>query len=499
MNDLEIRKQILSATKNLDAYKGLVIQAAEGQPSYYNANEAVLNFYPEVREAVLRNTGGARIKLSPGISTVPTLPEFVSQTCRGIGDPNLYVNYSAPFGTTSAVSALRKVESASLTSTKDILYPANGIYITSGGTEAVNLAYEYVRQLEPGAKAAVLGLSYYIFPFVSARLGMDSDTLIADSIIPSKKTAFLPKPEEVAEKLGDKTKMLIAVQPTNPTGEYYTREDIEKLVSLAVERNLLILSDNAFSDLVYEPEKFATFEQVAFEKGELDRILTVRSYSKNYNVPGLRIGYLATSNPEVGRDLSFISERIKCCPPTVFSNLINFVSLMQNIDIDRKRDPEKPTRKVIGTLNPEYDFGQGPNPNGSLEKKYRGYRKFMDQMLDFYGRNFDLIGQTLADDMVAGNDKNAAFNTLAKIRGIGPDTNFFDFCVNLYMTCGVETQIGPCFGLGQRRWEEDLGFWLRVTYTLPPEDLARALRTVTVFRDVYQDNPKQFIETGMRF
>lgn len=502
MREIDIRSQIMAGADNIRRDKSignLVVNAASGQPSYYNANEAVLNFYPEIREAMLKNTNGRRIKLSPGISELPTFPTFITKAQEGIANPNYYVNYSAPFGTTAAVDSLRRLESANLTSTDEIIYPPNGIFITPGGTGAINLAFEYFKDKFPQGKIAGLGLSYYVFPFIASRKELAYETILTDPLNPSDTTRFLPTPEEVARTITADTKMLIVTQPSNPTGEYYKREEIEQIVDLAIKEDLLLLSDNVFADLVYDKENFTTFEQVAFERGALDRVLTVRSYSKNYNIPGYRPGYLATSDVTIGQDLSFINERIMCCPPTVLTPLINISCLMQNIDLEQQRFPDKPLQEIVTGINNRYQVDQGPNAGLDIQNTYLEYQTFMQNMLSFYGNNFDLIRATLTGNVAAGNEKNAAFNTLIKLKDIPQGTNFFDFCVNLYLTCGIETQVGPCFGLTQNKWEEDLGFWLRVTYTLKPEDLQSALQMLVTFRDEYVKNPERFLSTGLSF
>lgn len=497
MNEIEIQRRILNASSSLGRLKSLVIAASKDQPGYYNANEALLNLYPEIRQAVLARIG-YRVKLSSGISTLPTMEEFITQAQKGIAQLNYYVNYSAPSGTYSAQEALRRYESALLTS-DEVVYPPRCIFITSGGTGAINLALEYVKQTFPSGRILMPGLSYYVFQFIADRLGIPCDILLTDPLQLSDETRFLPTPEEIRRSIAADTKFLVITQPSNPTGEYYTHEEIAAIIDVAVEKDLLILSDAIFADLVYNTEDFTTVEEVAFAKGALERILTVRSYSKNYNLAGLRIGYLATSNPHIGHILSFINERIMCCPPTIYTDLINLISLLQNIAIETRRSRDKPVSDVIKNLAARYEIGQGPNATADIERVYLRYCDFMHSNLSFYGHSFDVALETLGDNAEASCQKKAAFNTLVKVKGIASNINFFDFCLNLYLTTGIETQIGPCFGLGQRTWEEHLGFWLRITHTLMPGELQEALRTFLIFRDIYIENPVLFLHTGLEF
>lgn len=498
MNETEIQKRILGMTTDLERLQRQIITTSQDQPGYYHANEAFLNFSPEIRKAVLARVG-RRIKLSAGISTLPTLNEFLVQAQKGLHTPDYYLNYSAPQGTYLAQEALRRSESAALTSTDELVYPPESIFLTMGGTGAVNLAFECIKQMFPPGRVLVLGLAYYVFQFTAHKLDMACDILLNDPIQVSHRSRFLPTPMEVRKSITDDIKLFVIAQPANPTGECYTREEVEALIDLANEKDIFILSDTVFADLVYSREDFVSLEEVAFAKGSLERILTIRSYSKNYNLPGLRIGYLATANPSIAKRLSFINERIQCCPPTIYTDLINFISLLRHIDIEMKRFPGTPLREVVRRLSHRYEIGKGVHAGEDLEKIYHDYCNFMDGNLSFYAQNFDRALETLGENVEAHFEKKAAFNTLIKVNHMPADINLFDFSVNLYLTTGIETQVGPCFGLGQRTWEKHLGFWLRLTHTLPPDELEQALRTFLVFRDIYVETPHRFLRMGLVF
>lgn len=493
------QQQILNNAIHLERLKSLVLTVSKDQPSYYHANEALLNFSPEIRQAVLAQTGRT-FKLSAGISTLPSWKEFLGQAQKGLHRIDYYVNYSAPQGMFAAQEALRHCESAMSASTDEVLYPPQGIFLTAGGTGATNLAFEYVKQTFPTANILVLGLAYYIFQFIADRLGLKCQTLLSACSSESPHCSrFLPTPSEVRAALTAETKLLVITQPSNPTGEYYTQAEVAELVDLAREKDLLLLSDTVFADLVYTKEDFASVEEVAFARGSLERILTVRSYSKNYNLAGLRIGYLAVANPHIGQSISFISERIQCCPPTIYTDLIVFTSLLRHIDAEAGRFPACSTREIIKKVSRYYEIGAGPDATQVLIKAYNGYRDFLQSNLSSYAQNFDLALETLGENAAAHCGKRAAFNTLVKITHIPAGINFFDFSVNLYLTTGIETQIGPCFGLGQRAWEQKLGFWLRITHTLHPDELTRTLRTFLNFRDLYMELPQHFLHLGLQF
>lgn len=496
MNTTEIRRQILDISTSVKQFKEPILAVSQCQPDYYHANEILLNSSPHIRQAVIAHAGRCT-KLSAGISSLPTLDEFLFQAQKGLYKTDYYVNYSAPQGTHSAQEALRRCESAMLTATDEMIYPPQGVCITAGGTGAINLVFEYIKQCFPTASTLVLGLSYYVFPFIADKLAMPCHMLTHCLATTSHPSRFLPTPAEVRAALTPNTKVLVIAHPSNPTGEYYSRAEIEELIDLICERELLILSDTVFADLVYDQEDFTTFEEVALSKQCLERVFTVRSYSKNYNLAGLRIGYVATASPSIAHDLSCISERIQCCPPTIYTDLINFISLLRHIEKETQRSPEQSLHTIIQNVSRWYEIGQGPNATQDIEKVYVKYSTFVHRNLSLYAHNFDLALETLGNSVSMRFDKKSAFNTLVKINAT--PANFFDFSVNLYLTTGIETQLGPCFGLGQRVWEQQLGFWLRITYTLMPDQLQEALHTFLVFLDTYMAAPHRFLHLGLEF
>lgn len=85
---------------------------------------------------------------------------------------------------------------------------------------------------------------------------------------------------------GPNTKVIVVNSPGNPTGAVFSREDIERLVDFARRKDLYLISDEVYEDIVFEGEHVSA--------GRFDdegRVVSVFSFSKSYAVTGLRIGY----------------------------------------------------------------------------------------------------------------------------------------------------------------------------------------------------------------
>ena len=96
--------------------------------------------------------------------------------------------------------------------------------------------------------------------------------------------------QEIRKKISSRTKAIILSSPVNPTGYIYTRSDVEKFIALAEEHNLLLVSDESYDRLVYDGRPHVS--PMSYPEGRARTIL-VKSFTKSYALPMLRVGYMA--------------------------------------------------------------------------------------------------------------------------------------------------------------------------------------------------------------
>ncbi len=102
-------------------------------------------------------------------------------------------------------------------------------------------------------------------------------------------------PEQLRAALTDRTKVLLLCSPSNPTGSMYTRDELAALAQVAVERNLTVIADEIYDQLVYTGHKFASFPTV--HPGLQERTVVVNGVSKSYAMTGWRIGWTLSPAP----------------------------------------------------------------------------------------------------------------------------------------------------------------------------------------------------------
>ena len=99
--------------------------------------------------------------------------------------------------------------------------------------------------------------------------------------------------ETLARYATARTRALYYNTPQNPTGMVFTREEAEAVAAFARERNLVVVADEAYEDLLYEGEHVS----IASLEGMLERTITCFTFSKSYSMTGWRVGYAAAAEP----------------------------------------------------------------------------------------------------------------------------------------------------------------------------------------------------------
>jgi aspartate aminotransferase len=108
-------------------------------------------------------------------------------------------------------------------------------------------------------------------------------------------TGWKMTPEQFEEAMTPATKMVIINSPGNPTGAVYTEEELRALGEIALEEDIVILSDEIYEKLVYGEAKHVSIASLSEELYNLT--ITVNGFSKAYSMTGWRLGYTAAPKP----------------------------------------------------------------------------------------------------------------------------------------------------------------------------------------------------------
>lgn len=163
----------------------------------------------------------------------------------------------------------------------DIEYdPVNEIVVTVGGSEAIDLVMRAM--LDPGDEVIIPQPSFVSYAPCAVMAGG-----VVVPIEMKEEDEFRLTAEELEAAVTEKTKLLVLPFPNNPTGSIMSREDLEKIAKIAIEKDIYVVSDEIYAELVYGEQHVA----IASLPGMFERTITLNGFSKTYAMTGWRLGY----------------------------------------------------------------------------------------------------------------------------------------------------------------------------------------------------------------
>lgn len=186
---------------------------------------------------------------------------------------------------------------------KEFFDPETEIMVTNGGMGAFALIMQVV--LEQGDMVLIQDPQYLNFEKTITYCGG-----VAVPVPTTFESGFCMEPEEIRKRyVKGKTKMLVINSPNNPTGEVVEEDRLREIAKLAVELDLLVISDEVYGSLLYDgakPVSISTFP------GMKERTIVVNSFSKAYAMTGWRIGYVAGPRGIIDR-MTKVQEYFNSC------------------------------------------------------------------------------------------------------------------------------------------------------------------------------------------
>ena len=106
--------------------------------------------------------------------------------------------------------------------------------------------------------------------------------------VPVDRKNFHPDIDAIRSSITDRTRMIMVNSPCNPTGAVYTREEIEEIVSIAIENDLWIISDEIYSRLIWNGGEHVSPATI---EGGKERTIVISGWSKTWAMTGMRVGF----------------------------------------------------------------------------------------------------------------------------------------------------------------------------------------------------------------
>ncbi|MCL7414779.1 MAG: aminotransferase class I/II-fold pyridoxal phosphate-dependent enzyme [ANME-2 cluster archaeon] len=272
----------------------------------------------------------------------------------GVGEPDFVTPwhireaciYSLEKGYTSYTSnagllELREAVSESFHRDYGVNYdPDTQVLVTTGVSEAADLALRAI--VNPGDEVIIHEPSY-----VSYKPGAIFAGGIPITVSTNRENEFRITGEQLEEVVTPKTKAIILSYPNNPTGAVMSKQDLEELADVAVEHDLLVISDEVYDKLTYNG-KHTCFSSL---NGMEERTILLNGLSKSHAMTGLRVGY-AMGPPDIINAMLLIHQYTMLCAP--ITSQMGAIEALKNGDSDMQamvREYNRRRRLFVTGLN----------------------------------------------------------------------------------------------------------------------------------------------------
>ncbi|MFR5667702.1 MAG: pyridoxal phosphate-dependent aminotransferase [Enterocloster bolteae] len=242
-------------------------------------------------------------------------PEYIKKACEeSIKKGNVF--YTSNYGTTE----LREAVAEKLNRENGLDYRASEILISVGLSEAVFDVLCTI--LDEGDEILVPDPVWMNYINVPRMLG-------AVPVLYSLRedNGFQIDLQELSAKITNKTKAIVLVTPNNPTGGMLSAKTLEGLSEIAIEHDLLVISDEIYERLVYDDDKHISIASYPSMK---ERTFTMNGFSKAYSMTGWRVGYVAAPEEYI-QTINKIHQHNTTCAPS-FAQYASVIALKEEKD-----------------------------------------------------------------------------------------------------------------------------------------------------------------------
>ena len=272
----------------------------------------------------------------------------------GVGEPDFKTPWSVrdagirslelgrtKYTANSGLKELRDEICAYLQRRFELHYEEENVLVTVGGSEAIDLAIRAL--VQPGDEVIIPEPSFVCYEPITQLTGG-----VPVHIATRAEDQFRLTADQLRAAITPKTKLLIFPYPNNPTGAVMSAAEMEKIAAVLRETNVLVLSDEIYSELTYGLDRHVS---IASLPGMAERTIVVNGFSKSYAMTGWRLGYAAGPAPLIKVMTKIHQSCIMSAPTT--SQYAAITALRQCDDqIEMMRDEYNRRRRyVVKSLN----------------------------------------------------------------------------------------------------------------------------------------------------
>ncbi|HYF84053.1 MAG TPA: pyridoxal phosphate-dependent aminotransferase [Clostridia bacterium] len=257
----------------------------------------------EIQGSTIRKMFNMASGMTDTVSFALGEPDFVTSkniidaACKALQDGQTHYTPNA------GILPLRQAIAKKLKTKNNVeIDPETEIMITAGGMEALMLSMMVI--LDPGDEFIVTDPFWTNHPSQVLMCGA-----VPRFVKVYEEDGFVYNPDNVRKAINKKTKAILINSPANPTGGVAGREVLEEIAKIAIENDLIVITDEVYQHLIYDDAEFIS---IASLPGMKERTVIIDSFSKSYAMTGWRIGYAAGCR-EILQDMIKLHENVVSC------------------------------------------------------------------------------------------------------------------------------------------------------------------------------------------
>lgn len=213
--------------------------------------------------------------------------------------------------------------------------PESEILVTVGGSEGIDMA---IRALVSSGDEVIIPQPSYVCYEPITRIAGGVPKIIETKA----EDMFRLTAKQLKEAITPKTKVLILPYPCNPTGAIMRREDLEEIAKVLENTNIIVLSDEIYSELTYS----VAHVSAASIDGMRERTILVNGFSKTYSMTGWRMGYVCGPKEIIAQITKIHQFAIMCAPTT---SQYAAIEALKNCDdaVEKMREEYDQRRRIM--------------------------------------------------------------------------------------------------------------------------------------------------------
>ena len=274
---------IVTSTADLHDERGDALQAPRlGAVNRIAARIAAINesatLKVDAKAKSLKAAGRDVISYAAGEPDFATPPNIVEAAQRALADPKNY-RYTPAAG----LPELREAIAAKTLRDSGLQVEASQALVTNGGKQSVYQAFQTI--LDPGDEVLVPTPYWTTYPEAIALTGAKQVDVFAGA-----EQGYLVTVDQLEAARTDRTKALLMVSPSNPTGAVYPADRVREIAEWAEANGLWVVSDEIYQNLVYDEERAVSVTEAVPALAE--RTILVNGVAKTYAMTGWRVGWM---------------------------------------------------------------------------------------------------------------------------------------------------------------------------------------------------------------